>query len=134
MKSTCQGPELTHCADFEEARILCVSPDGLYCDSLCIQRLTKKRFLLLVIVCSGGWLGALGCRLTKSLLPERWQGLGRGRDGKYGDCLLELLSERDTLACAQVSWAKVSCKAAPKASRGDKHSPYVWLKGTGGNC
>ena len=47
-----------------------------------------------------------------------------------GDCLLELLSERVTPACAQVSLAKVSCKAAPKSGRGDKHSVHAWLKGT----
>ena len=47
-----------------------------------------------------------------------------------GDCLLELLSERVTPACAQVSLAKVSCKAALKSGRGDKHSVHAWLKGT----
>ena len=106
MNSTCQGPEVTHRGDLDEAHILHVSPDEL-ADTATVSASRgspRSAFFLLVRVCSGGWLGALPrFRLAKSFLLEHWQSLDRGRDGMDGDCLLELLSERDTPACAQVS-------------------------------
>lgn len=102
MNSTCQGPAVRHHGDLEEAHILCVGPDELaYTAAASVSPGSPRSgFFLLVIVCRGGWVGALpGFRLTKSFLLEHWQWLGRGREmAWHGDCLLELLSERDTPA------------------------------------
>lgn len=81
---TCQGPAVTHHGDLEEAHSLCVGPDEpAYPAAASASRGSPRGgFFLLVIVCSGGWVGAPpGFRLTKRFLLERWQWLGRGREG-----------------------------------------------------